>query len=53
MHNLNLFVSESMLLLTANHENQISEAESLTPRDLAFDISFSDETRFIVQLVKI
>ncbi|MEK5323391.1 MurR/RpiR family transcriptional regulator [Aeribacillus sp. FSL M8-0254] len=37
----------------SNHENQISEAESLTPRDLAVVISFSGETRFIVQLVKV
>ncbi|MFC3883869.1 MurR/RpiR family transcriptional regulator [Bacillus songklensis] len=37
----------------SNHENQITEAESLTPSDTAIVISFSGETRFIVQLVKI
>ncbi|WP_394138957.1 MurR/RpiR family transcriptional regulator [Cytobacillus oceanisediminis] len=37
----------------SSHENQITEAESLTPSDIAIVISFSGETRFIVQLVKI
>lgn len=37
----------------SNHENQLTEAESLTPADTAFVISFSGETRFIVQLVKV
>ncbi|HWO95914.1 MAG TPA: MurR/RpiR family transcriptional regulator [Bacillus sp. (in: firmicutes)] len=37
----------------SSHENQIIEAESLTPSDIAIVISFSGETRFIVQLVKI
>ena len=36
----------------SNHENQISEAETLTPNDLAVVISFSGETRFIIRLVK-
>ncbi|MCM3706316.1 MULTISPECIES: MurR/RpiR family transcriptional regulator [Cytobacillus] len=36
-----------------NHENQITEAKSLTTNDLAIVISFSGETRFITQLVKV
>lgn len=35
-----------------NHENQITEAESLTPSDAAIVISFSGQTRFIIRLVK-
>jgi DNA-binding MurR/RpiR family transcriptional regulator len=37
----------------SSHENQLTEAEALTPSDIAIVISFSGETRFIVQLVKI
>ncbi|WAA08889.1 MurR/RpiR family transcriptional regulator [Fervidibacillus albus] len=37
----------------SNHENQISEANSLTSQDLAVVVSFSGETRFIVQLAKV
>ncbi|WP_102028094.1 MurR/RpiR family transcriptional regulator [Salirhabdus sp. Marseille-P4669] len=37
----------------SNHENQITEAENLTSQDLAVVFSFSGETRFIRNLVKI
>lgn len=37
----------------SNHENQLQNAESLTPSDAAIVISFSGETRFITRLVKI
>ncbi|WP_377559033.1 MurR/RpiR family transcriptional regulator [Ornithinibacillus salinisoli] len=37
----------------SNHENQITEAESMTTKDLAVIVSFSGETRFIVRLVKV
>jgi DNA-binding MurR/RpiR family transcriptional regulator len=36
----------------SNHENQLTEAHSLTCADIAIVISFSGKTRFIVQLVK-
>ncbi|MEH7886679.1 MurR/RpiR family transcriptional regulator [Bacillus sp. JJ1609] len=36
-----------------NHENQITEAESLSLSDLAIVVSFSGETRFITRLVKV
>ncbi|MCM3576248.1 MurR/RpiR family transcriptional regulator [Mesobacillus subterraneus] len=35
-----------------NHENQLTEAESLNSNDLAIVVSFSGETRFITRLVK-
>jgi DNA-binding MurR/RpiR family transcriptional regulator len=37
----------------SNHENQVQEAESMTSEDLAIIFSFSGQTRFIVQLVKV
>ncbi|MBP3039114.1 MurR/RpiR family transcriptional regulator [Bacillaceae bacterium Marseille-Q3522] len=37
----------------SNHENQLSEANSMQKSDLAIVISFSGETRFIVRLVKV
>lgn len=36
-----------------NHENQMTDAKNLSPGDVAIVISFSGETRFIVQLLKI
>ncbi|RYG71277.1 MurR/RpiR family transcriptional regulator [Lentibacillus lipolyticus] len=36
----------------SNHENQLSEADMLTPEDLVIVVSFSGKTRFISRLVK-
>lgn len=37
----------------SNHENQITEAQNLSTKDLAVVFSFSGETRFIRNLVKV
>jgi DNA-binding MurR/RpiR family transcriptional regulator len=37
----------------SSHEHQMAEAKALTAKDLAVVVSFSGETKFIIQLVKV